>query len=400
MTDLTIGPGKTRIASVDLLRGLVMVIMALDHVRDFWSITPFDPTDLTQTDTGYFFTRWITHFCAPIFVFLSGVSAFLYQGNKQVTTRELSLFLLSRGVWLVFLEITLISFFWQFGYQFILVQVIWAIGWSMIALALLVYLPKSFILVIGLGMIFSHNALDGIAPAEFGDSGWLWSIVHVQGFIPFQLFEGFQGVFLAYPLVPWIGVIAVGYCFGPVLQKPEAERNRWLYAMGLGALAAFLLLRGFNIYGDSGIGPGADAPWIDHGKGSWVAFMSFINTTKYPPSLLFLLMTIGPALALIPLLERWRGKAADFFTTFGRVPFLFYVVHIPLIHATSLVWTKIDYDVLGLDPFNPVTWPVEYEPNLLRAYLVWVAVIVVLYWPCKWFVAYRKTHTQWWLSYV
>lgn len=291
MIDLTVGDGRARISSVDLLRGIVMVIMALDHVRDYWSITPFDPTDLTQTDSSYFFTRWITHFCAPVFVFLSGVSAYLYQRNKQASTKQLSLFLLSRGVWLIFLELTLISFFWQFAYQVFIAQVIWAIGWSMIVLAFLVYLPRLVILIIGLVMIFSHNAFDGIAPAEFGDMGWLWNIAHVQGFIPFQIFDGFQGMFLAYPLLPWVGVIAVGYCFGPVLQKPEQERNRHLYSIGFSAIAVFLVLRGFNIYGDSGLGAGADAPWTDHGQNGWVGFMSFLNTTKYPPSLLIIHQT-------------------------------------------------------------------------------------------------------------
>jgi uncharacterized membrane protein len=399
MTDLTVGHGRPRISSVDLLRGLVMIIMALDHVRDYFSLTAYDPSDLTQADGTLFFTRWITHFCAPVFVFLSGVSAFLYQGNKEASTAELSKFLVSRGIWLVFIEFTLVTASWQFGYSFLIGQVIWAIGCSMIALGLLVWLPRSIILTIGLGMIMGHNAFDGISPDDYESMGWLVNVLHVQGFIPLQLWEGLQGVWIAYPLIPWIGVMAVGYAFGPVFHMPEAQRNRVLYGVGAAAVATFLVLRGFNIYGDSGLGP-YDAPWTDHGKGSWFAFMSFLNVSKYPPSLLFVLMTIGPALALMPLLERWQGRAADFFTVFGRVPFLFYVIHLPLIHLASIAWYYLAFGSVGTIMFDPGTWPEAYSPNLLRAYLVWIVIVALLYWPCKRFVAYRRVHKQWWLSYI
>jgi uncharacterized membrane protein len=208
-----------------------------------------------------------------------------------------------------------------------------------------------------------------------------------------------QGVYLGYPVVPWIGVMATGYGFGALMDLPAAERDRWMWGLGGSAVALFLLLRGFNIYGESGVAP-ADAQWNDHGRGTGVAVMSFLNVTKYPPSLLYLLMTLGPALLLMPSLERCRGKLADIVTVYGRVPFLFYVIHIPLIHITSLIWNRVFYDVWGINLFNPSSWPEGFGPFLPRAYLAWIVIVVVLYWPCKWFMEYRKTHQKWWLSYV
>lgn len=396
MTDLTVGT-RQRIEAIDRLRGLVMILMAIDHVRDFFSITAFAPEDLTQTDTGYFLTRWITHFCAPIFVFLSGVSAWLHQGNKELSAKELSLFLLTRGLWLILLELTVITFFWQFAYNFMIMQVIWAIGWSMIFLALLVFLPRQVTLLIGLAMVFSHNLFDGLSPASFGSLGWLWNILHVQTF--FNTTPMGFGLFVGYPLIPWVGVAAVGYGLGSVFDQPETERNRSLLILGATTVGVFLLLRGFNLYGESGVAP-ADAIWTDHGRGVWFAVMSFVNTTKYPPSLLFLCMTIGPALLLMPMFERMSGPVGRFITVFGRVPFLFYILHLPLINLAATFYNKAIYDQWRINFFNPASWPESYEPSLLRLYVVWALVIFVLYWPCKAFMNYRKTHKQWWLSYL
>ncbi len=397
MTVLTVGD-RQRIVSVDILRGLVMVIMAIDHVRDFYSITPYQPEDLSQASAGLFLTRWITHFCAPVFVFLAGTSAWLYRGNKGASKAELARFLLTRGLWLILIELTVVNVSWQFGYQFVFVQVIWAIGCSMVVLAGLVFLPWSVILTAGLVLIAGHNLLDGVPADAFGRWAWLWNVLHVQTYVP-NLFGSPLGVFVAYPLIPWIGVIAVGYCFGALLEHPPAIRDRRLLAIGLAATAAFLILRGFDLYGESGIGP-ADAPWTAHDGGALTAALSFLNTTKYPPSLQFLLMTLGPAIALMPLLERWRGRAAAFFTVFGRVPFLFYVLHLPLIHLTSRLWAKATYDVWGVTPFDQGSWPADFEPSLIRIYLATALIVGLLYWPCKWFVEYRKTHRQWWLSYL
>jgi len=385
-------PAAGRIVSIDILRGLVMVIMALDHVRDYWSLTGYDPLDLTQTSPQLFFTRWITHFCAPVFVFVSGASAWLYGRSKQVSTSELSRFLLTRGLWLVLIEITVVSLSWQFLYQIVILQVIWAIGWSMIALAALVWLPLPAIGGIGLVLIFGHNLLDGIPPERFGAFGWLWMIVHVQNFIPLTI--GWpRGIAVAYPLVPWIGVMATGYAFGSLFALPPARRDRLLVSIGVGATVAFVALRALNVYGDS-------HPWSVQERGALYTLLSFINTTKYPPSLLYLLMTLGPAIALMPLLERWRGRVAQVFEIFGRVPFFYYVLHVPLIHACARVWYWLAFDAPTMTLFDKSTWPAAYHPNLLRAYAVWAILVIVLYWPCRWFMNVRRRRTDWWLSYL
>jgi uncharacterized membrane protein len=381
-----------RIVSIDLLRGIVMVIMALDHVRDYWSPSGFDPLDLDQTTPLLFLTRWITHFCAPVFVFLSGVSAWLYARSKNVGTSQLARFLLTRGLWLVLIEVTVVSFSWQFGYQIVILQVIWAIGCSMIALAGLVYLPLPVIAGIGLAMIFGHDLLDGIAPERFGALGWLWTIVHVQNFIPLPGWP--RGVAAVYPLVPWIGVMASGYAFGRLFERPQPRRDRALVWIGAGATVAFVVLRALNVYGDP-------QPWSVQPRGPLYTVLSFINVSKYPPSLLYLLMTLGPAIACLPLLERWRGAAANVFNTFGRVPFFYYVLHIPLVHATAWVWYWLGLHAPTFAQFTPrEQWPAAYHPNLARAYLAWAVTVVALYFPCRWFMALRRRRSDWWLSYL
>ena len=390
----------TRIASVDLLRGIVMIIMALDHVRDYFGIASFVPEDLSQSGTAYFFTRWITHFCAPVFVLLSGTSAWLYQSNHGVSNAGLSRFLITRGLWLIVVEATFITIFWQFSYSFVILQIIWAIGCSMIVLGWLVFLPRTLILAIGIAMIVLHNGmLDGIEASSFGDFAWLWHMLHVQGYVPLPDGLLLDGVFFAYPLIPWIGVMAVGYGIAPLLQRPAAERNRLLVVLGATLIATFLVLRGFNIYGESGT-KWADAVWQDHGRGPWVAFMSFLNVSKYPPSLLFLCMTLGPMLVLLPYLENWRSTLANIVSVFGRVPFLFYMLHIPFIHALSSIWLRLSFGVWDVNFFKVDAWPAGYTPSLTRVYFVWVLVVVLLYFPCKRFMDYRRANKQWWLSYI
>ncbi len=396
--DATVG-GYQRVNSVDLLRGLVMVIMAIDHVRDYFSLTPFDPADLSQTDAGFFFTRWITHFCAPIFVFLSGTSAWLYRRNKQASNGELAVFLLTRGLWLMLLEVTLINFLWQFTINLILLQVIWVIGLSMVCMAGLIWLPRWAIGLFGLLLVVGHNGvLDPIESSQFGGAAWVWNLLHVNAWIPYPN-SNLWGLAQAYPLIPWVGVMALGYWFGGIVELPAARRNRWLLGCGLLAISVFFGLRWFNLYGEPGIAP-AIAVWNSEPRGTLGSLMAFLNTTKYPPSLLFLCMTLGPALLLLPSLERWRGRAAEVLVIFGRVPFLFYVLHIALIHIGSLIWNKLTLGRWQFHYLNSQPWPEGYEPQLWPTYLVWLIVVSLLYWPCKWFVGYRKTHSHWWLSYV
>lgn len=382
-----------RIVSIDILRGIVMVIMALDHTRDYFTNFTHNPTDLEYASTAMFLTRWITHFCAPIFVFLSGTSAFLSM-QKGKTTRQQAGFLLSRGIWLIILEFTIVRFGWVFNvdYTQVFVQVIWAIGWSMIFLSGLIFLPRKLILAIALGIIFLHNVFDGVHAANLGNYGPWWNVFHEFGNI--HLF-GDVNMFVLYPLVPWIAVMAAGYCFGGIMQREEGQRDKWLYRIGLSAIALFIVLRFTNIYGDSAL-------WSN--QGSWHrTVLSFINVTKYPPSLLYLLMTIGPAIALLPILEKMRNRVGNFFTVYGRVPMFYYILHIYLIHLLSMMIGVWVYDV----PSHYFTGNGEAlgtKPNwgysLVGVYLYWMLIIALLYLPCRWFMQVKMTHKKWWLSYL
>jgi uncharacterized membrane protein len=382
---------SARIVSVDLLRGLIMIVMALDHVRDYFTPYPWDPTDLSKASAALFLTRWITHYCAPIFVFLAGTSAYLYRRNSGCSRAHLQWFLVTRGLWLVLLEVTLISFFWQFGYHGMILQTIWSIGWSMVALALLLYLPTWAMLAIAFAMIFGHNLLDGIHPQAFGEFAIGWAIVH-----EFYFDQVTPNFFIAvgYPLVPWIGVMAAGYGFGRLLELERSRRDRLLIAIGLGLIALFLVLRLTNFYGDA-------RPWAPNPRGFVYSALQVLNTTKYPPSLQYLLMTLGPALVLIPLLERWRGALADKVAVFGRVPFFFYVLHLPLIHLAALIWTETAFGTSTLGDFFHNEFAPGYSPSLVRCYLVWAAVIVATYPLCARYAAYKRAHKDnKWLSYL
>jgi uncharacterized membrane protein len=383
---------RVRLDSVDLLRGIVIVIMALDHARDFFTSARFDPSDLTQTTAPIFLTRWITHFCAPVFVFLAGTSAFLYQSRGR-TRGEVSRFLLTRGIWLVVLELTLVRWAWNFNFNYtteiLFVQVIWVIGVSMIALAGLIHLPMSAIVAVGVAMIVGHNLLDGIPSATFGSLAPLWSLLHVQEAI--RLDHG-QMFIVIYPLIPWIGVMAVGYAFGRLLQEPEERRRRTLFLLGGGLTLAFVVLRAVNVYGDP-------APWSGQ-ETAGRTVLSFLNTTKYPPSLLFLLMTMGPAIALLPLLERATGPLARAVTVFGRVPLFFYVIHLYLVHALALIVGVLAgfeaRSFLRVWMFNPDGWGY----GLPVVYLVWAGVVLALYPACRWFAGVKARRRDVWLSYL
>ena len=379
---------RTRIDSIDLVRGLVMVMMALDHVRDFFAPGGFNPRDVTEP--ALFMTRWITHFCAPVFVFLAGTSAFLYSTRGR-TTQELSRFLLTRGIWLVLIELTLVRLAWTFSFDlsYFFSQVIFAIGASMIALSMLVFLPRGAIAAIALVLIAGHNLLDPIKAEMFGAAAPVWNFLHEPAFLQF----GSVKWFAVYPLIPWIGVMAAGYALGPVFTLDRATRTRWLVGLGAAAVVAFVLLRAGNLYGDP-------APWRAQ-AGVGATILSFINCEKYPPSLLYLAMTIGPALLLLATVERARGPLAEWITTYGRVPFFYYVSHIFLIHALAVLfaWTSgVATDWL-FGPF-PADKPNGYGLTLPGVYAVWLVVVVALYPLCKWFADVKRRRSDWWLSYL
>jgi uncharacterized membrane protein len=381
-----------RLKSIDLLRGFVMVLMALDHVRDFFTNVRFDPLDLSQTTPGLFLTRWITHFCAPTFVFLAGTGAFLSLGRGK-TKSEVSRFLLTRGIWLVVIELTWVRFGWLFNldYSLVILQVIWALGWSMVVLAGLVHLSMRTIVFFSVGMIAFHNLLDPINPGPLGIFGWTWQILHWGNDI--QWGDG-NVIFAGYPLIPWVGVMAAGYACGAVLQKPEHERKKTLVRLGVGLIACFVLLRGFNIYGDGN-------HWHSQSSLLFTAF-SFIDCVKYPPSLLFLMMTLGPAILSLVYLERAKGPLASFFITFGRVPFFFYVIHIPVIHGLAVIAASLSGYEVGymFDNVPPWLWPEGYGFALFGVYAVWVGIVAVLYPLCRWFAEVKGRRKENWLSYL
>ncbi|HYC33859.1 MAG TPA: heparan-alpha-glucosaminide N-acetyltransferase domain-containing protein [Gemmatimonadales bacterium] len=385
-----VGPG--RVGSVDMLRGLIMVLMALDHVRDYFTNVPFSPTDLTQTSTALFLTRWITHFCAPGFVFLAGTSAF-FRGARGRSRGELSRYLLTRGLWLVVLELTVSRTGWMFNLDYtnepLILLVLWAIGVSMIVLAGLVWLPLPAVAAAGVVMISGHNALDGIRPEALGAWGPLWAVLHVQAAVPLA---GGRVLFVAYPLVPWIGVMAAGYAFGALFSRPADERRRLFLRLGIGLALGFLVLRAANLYGDP-------SPWTEQASPART-LLSFLNTTKYPPSLLFLLMTLGPAIILLPALERLSGPPARFLGTIGRVPLFYYLLHIYLIHATALAVGTL----AGFPPSMFLTlWarpPEGWGYPLPVVYLVWAGVVLALYPACRWFAAVKARRRDAWLGYL
>jgi uncharacterized membrane protein len=324
----TVKAKAKRIESIDLLRGIVMIIMALDHVRDYFHNSAFiyDPTDLAQTNVILFFTRWITHFCAPVFVFLAGISAYLY-GTKK-SRKELSLFLLKRGVWLVFAELFILSLFRTFNpaYPYFNLQVIWAIGICMITLSALVYMSRRLILLTGILLIAAHNLLDNVHIPGDGILSFIWALLHEP-----RLFNlGAFSVNVQYPLLPWIGIMAVGYCFGSFFNRgydPEKRRKIFLY-IGIGAIALFIILRLGNFYGDP-------IEWSVQ-KNTVFSFLSFLNVTKYPPSLLYILVTLGPALIFLALMEKPLNTWMEKITILGRVPMFYYLAHI-LIHIFAVV---------------------------------------------------------------
>jgi uncharacterized membrane protein len=384
-------PGKRlRIESIDVVRGFIMILMAIDHTRDFFGPPGINPTDPATTTIPLFFTRWITHFCAPTFFLLTGTGAFL--ASRRKSTRELSQFLFTRGLWLIFLEIVVVRCFgWQFNFDYhvTILNVLWALGWAMIVLSGLVYRPTWAVAVFGLVLITCHNLFDSVE-----SSNWLWTILHSPNFL---LNRPGHIVLVAYALIPWAGVTAVGYTLGQIYSWPSNRRKRFLLPLGLGLMAAFCVLRAINHYGDP-------VPWSTQRSAAFTA-LSFLNTTKYPPSLLFLLMTLGPTALLLWAVDAatppWLYPAL----IFGKVPMFYYLLHIPLIHTLALIVCYARYGQVhwmfespGLGQF-PVTPPPGWGYSLPFIYLIWAIVVVTLFPLCRWFAGVRQRRNNAWLSY-
>jgi uncharacterized membrane protein len=410
---------RGRLDSIDLLRGLIMVVMALDHTRDFFSSARFDPTDLSRTTLPYFFTRFITHFCAPTFLFLAGTGAYL--AGLKMTRLGLARFLVTRGLWIVFLELSVVwclGWSFSFNYQFVMGGVLWTIGWSMVILAVLVLLlPTWAIGLFGIVMIAGHNLLDGVGNADLarwhlGSLGWLWSILHSGGpIMPFhailptlrQYFPKMPDVmfFPMYRLVPWVGVMAAGYAFGTFFLMDQATRRRRFIVLGLALTALFVALRWCNRYGDAPAA-GSVGPWSEQARGPEFTVCSFLNCQKYPPSLVYLLMTLGPAIVLLGLFERPPGFLGRRLVIFGRVPMFFYLLHLPLIHGLSVLVQSIVRHFPAVEEQVRAMGrpPDDGGFDLCLVYAVWLGCLLVLYPLCYWFAGVKRRHRSAWLSYI
>lgn len=382
-----------RIESLDLLKGLVIIFMALDHTRDYFHTDSFlfDPSDPEQSNLPLFITRWITHYCAPAFSFLAGISAFLV--GKRKSKNELSLFLLKRGFWLILIEFTIVLFGWSFNMHFssIGLLVIWSLGISMIFLSALIHLPMKPILILSLIIIFGHNLLDNF---HFNQS-MLWSILHERGH--FTFFDSIT-IRVVYPIIPWIGVMSLGYYFGKFYDKAVAPeyRQKLFTQLGLACIVGFLVIRGINLYGNSD-------PWIAFGSFS-KTFISFMDPAKYPPSLSYLLMTLGPSLLFLGNSEHLKGRLVNLCATFGKVPFFFYIIHIYLIHLLAAILAELTgfgFESMVLTGFVSTNKHlIGFGVNLGWVYVVWLAIILILYPLCKKFAQYKLNHKEKrWLSY-
>jgi uncharacterized membrane protein len=381
---------RPRLDSIDLVRGVVMAIMVLDHVRDYLGGSAVNPRDVT--DPVLFLTRWVTHLCAPTFVLLAGVSAYLY-GHRGRSRGEISRFLLTRGLWLMILEVTVVRFAWTFKVvpDLLFLQVIWVIGAGMVVLAGLVYLPRWAIAAFGLALVGGHNALDSIHAADLGSAGWLWNMAHEPAML--QPLAGLAA-FALYPWIPWVGVIAAGYALGLVFAQPPAQRTRTLLLLAAGTLGLFAGLRFAGIYGDPAARVAHDGalPWL----------LSFINCEKYPPSLLYLAMTLGVALLMLVVAERARGTVAGWLVTLGRVPMLFYVAHIVLVHLVAVGYALIVHGDAGwlFGGLPPMNKPAGFGISLPMVYVAWLIIVAMLYPLCRWFAGLKRRRTDWWLSYL
>ncbi len=383
-------PKRVRLESIDVVRGVIMILMALDHTRDFFGHPTDNPTNLATATAALFFTRWITHFCAPGFFLLTGTGSWLARRRK--TTRELSLFLFTRGLWLIFLEVVVTrDLGWQFNfnYHLIMLFILWALGWAMIVLSGLVFLPPSVVAAFGLALIAFHNLFDSV---EWSNP--IWTILHVNG----QLVSTPRySIHIAYPLIPWVGVTAVGYALGQIYSWPSDRRRVFLLRAGTIITILFILLRAINIYGDP-------SRWRTQ-KSAVFTVLSFLNTTKYPPSLSFLLMTLGPILLFLCAADGHTPKFLRPALIFGKVPMFYYLLHIPLIHLLAIAFCYARYHQIHWMfqspalPFFPFTPPPGWGYSLPLVYLIWAVVVITLYPLCRWFAGVRQRRTEWWLSY-
>lgn len=389
---------RERVYSIDVLRGLVMIIMALDHVRDFFHAPALtqDPLDPQTSWPALYFTRWITHFCAPIFVFLSGMSVQLMNGRK--TKAEISRFLFTRGLWLILVEVTIVSFGITFNpfMNLAILQVIWAIGVSFLALALLVFLPWQAVLGLGLLITFGHNVLNSWESQPGFKPGAFWEFAHFTQYTFYPVFPG-HGVIVFYPFLPWIGIMLMGYGIGRVFlpDVSAAKRKQVLITTGLAMVGIFFVLRAVNQYGDP-------RPWQAFPTLQQTIF-SFMNVAKYPPSLMYTCITIGPGLLMLAVFEHARGRFAQVCRVYGSVPFFYYIIHFYTIHLLCMILFFI-HGYGAEDIVNPQA-PFLFRPNdfgypLAVVYLIWIAIVALLYKPCKWYGEYKRTHRNWWLSYL
>lgn len=377
---------KQRLQAIDIVRGLIMVIMALDHVREFYSYTAYRATDVAQASVALFLTRWITHLCAPTFVFLSGISIFFYF-KKVGELKATSQFLVVRGLWLIVVEVLIISFILTQGYQLTLLEVIWTIGCSMILLAGLIWLPKPIQIALALAMIFGHNALPPMGAVS--SSNILFAFLHNSPF-----FIANPPILVAYTIVPWLGVMLLGYVLGPWFTYAAKKRNNLLLTTGISTLVFFLLLRFLNVYGDP-------SPWDFQERGSIYTVLSFLNVTKSPPSLLFLSVTLGITCICLVFADKFGTRVKEFFMTYGRVPLFFFILHLAVISFTSYLWTYFAFGQgVNLSFSDAKDWPADYSPSLLRTYLVWLLIVGALYFPCRWYGQFKSAHKVWWLKYL
>ncbi|MEO7367866.1 MAG: heparan-alpha-glucosaminide N-acetyltransferase domain-containing protein [Gemmatimonadaceae bacterium] len=383
----TKGRVRSRVTSVDLVRGIVMILMALDHTRDYFSKLHFQPEDLTKATPFLFATRWITHFCAPTFFLLAGVGAALAVSGGR-SKKEISKFLLTRGLWLIVLEVTVSSLGWNFRLGFpLILLVIWALGLSMVILSALVFLPQKVIAAIALITIAGHNLLDNVGRASMSGGGPLWHLLHQPGLVsPAPL------IIVGYPIIPWFAVMALGFAFGDVFRWEPDRRRKFLLRAGAISIFAFIAIRFLNQYGNP-------APWSAQ-KTAALTVASFLNAAKYPPSLDYLLMTLGPTMIALALLENARGAFARSVSTYGKVPMFYYLGHLYVIHTLAAVFAMWQGGSAGFLSLDTESFPAWYGTTLPGVYLAWALVILIMYFPCRWFADLKSRRRDWWLSYI
>jgi len=386
---------RTRLESIDLLRGVVMILMALDHTRDFFG-TGASPTNPATATVALFFTRWVTHLCAPSFFLLTGAGAYLARHRRS--TKELSWWLFTRGVWLIVLELTVVrclGYQLNFEYRVTMLVILWALGWAMITLAALVHLPMPAIAAFGIALIASHNLFDSVTASSLGALAPVWNILHAPGVI---VSTPRYVVFVAYPIVPWIGVTAAGYALGQVFSWAPERRQAFLLRLGVALTLAFVILRFANLYGDP-------IPWTSQQSGMRTV-LSFLNTTKYPPSLLYLLMTLGPAVLILWMVDNGTPRLLRPTLVFGRVPLFYFLLHLPLIHLFALIVCYFRYgdvhwmfESARLEQF-PMVRPPGWGYSLPVVYVAWISVVLALYPLCQWFGGLKRRRSDAWLSYL